>query len=124
LQDQKTLKAKMTVKDKLYYKHAGRCAYCGVVLQDDWEIDHIKPVKGIRGKADLNAMSNFNPSCKKCNASKGDKNIEQWREMLQKHLHETKDKNTAMRVCFQNTNFNYLPVRFYFELEKISGYED
>jgi len=114
----------MDVRKKIYNKYAGRCAYCGVVLPNNWQIDHIKPVKGIRGKADLNTISNFNPSCKKCNASKGDKNIEQWREMLQKHLHEAKDKSTAMRICFKNTNFNYLPVTFYFESEEISEYED
>jgi 5-methylcytosine-specific restriction endonuclease McrA len=34
----------MTKRERIYSKFNGLCAYSGTPLEDDWQIDHIKPI--------------------------------------------------------------------------------
>ena len=52
------------------FKHA--CAYCGAT--SDLEQDHVVPLS--HGGA--NVIANIVPACKRCNASKGAKNVMEW----------------------------------------------
>ena len=31
-------------REFIFNKYKGRCAYSGTILEDDWQVDHIKPV--------------------------------------------------------------------------------
>lgn len=73
---------KKEIRQKVYEKYNGRCAYCGTELGKHWDIDHINP-KAIRGTDD---EENLNPSCKSCNNYKGAWGLEEFRLHLDKLL--------------------------------------
>jgi len=50
------------------------CAYCGVPLQTDCQIDHVVPIA--KGGAD--AIFNLVPACPRCNNSKNDRLLDEW----------------------------------------------
>ena len=53
-----------------YFNH--KCAYCG--SKEDLEQEHIVPVSD----GGTYAIGNIVPACRKCNASKGNKNLDDW----------------------------------------------
>lgn len=60
--------SKKTIEN-LYVKQLGRCACCGELLQDGWEVDHIIPLS----KGGSNYPSNLQLLKTKCNRKKGNK---------------------------------------------------
>ena len=75
------------VRKIIFNKFGGKCAYCGVELEDRFTIDHIVPKRRhdknhpCKGK-DL--IENYNPSCQSCNSSKSCFTLNQWRGHLEK----------------------------------------
>ena len=54
-----------------------RCAYCGCTLDDyNGTIDHVKP----KAKGGSNYRYNLMPACPKCNSSKRDLSVDEFRE--------------------------------------------
>lgn len=54
----------------------GRCYFCGGHLEENkWSIDHFHPL----ARGGTNQINNLVPSCRGCNASKGDGTIEELR---------------------------------------------
>lgn len=53
-------------------EYGGKCAYCD---QPGTTLDHVIPI--VRGGSD--SIDNIVPACMSCNASKGDKLVEEWR---------------------------------------------
>jgi 5-methylcytosine-specific restriction endonuclease McrA len=51
---------KRELREKVWKKYDGKCAYCGIYLVKGWNVDHIKS-KIFGGTNDLD---NLNPSCK------------------------------------------------------------
>lgn len=62
--------------ERIYKEQHGRCAYCGITLYDDYEIDHIHPLT----KGGSNWPDNLAVSCPSCNSSKNNYTIEEWQE--------------------------------------------
>lgn len=56
-----------TQRDEIFLKYNGRCGICGAVLEDDWQTDHIRPWS-LGGQT---TIDNGQPTCKKCNQTKG-----------------------------------------------------
>jgi 5-methylcytosine-specific restriction endonuclease McrA len=81
------------LRDIVFNKYNGHCAYCGVKLKPYFHIDHINPIyrgwsnnelekyKIDRGKDNL---ENYNPCCPSCNSSKSTLSIEKWRVEIDK----------------------------------------
>ena len=72
------------VRETIYNKYGGKCAYCGCSLENKFTIDHIIPKRRYpteleNGKDDIN---NYNPCCYSCNASKSSYELEDWRKAL------------------------------------------
>lgn len=68
------------VRQAVYDKYGGRCAYCGEPLQyKDMQVDHLVSVMYRNGSDD---MSNLMPSCRLCNFYKGTDTVEQFRANL------------------------------------------
>lgn len=63
--------------DCLYINQRGLCAYCGCKLNGKYHVDHIIPLS--RGGS--NNADNLTLTCARCNLSKGDKLLSEWREM-------------------------------------------
>jgi 5-methylcytosine-specific restriction endonuclease McrA len=115
------------VRDTIFKKYGGRCAYCGCVIdREKFTIDHIDPIfrgstndevsKYQRNMGD-NSIRNFNPCCSSCNSSKSTLRLEDWRKQIESKL---------MRINRDCSNYRILkrfgliiethnPVVFYFE---------
>jgi len=114
----------MAISEKLrqlvYEKYNGKCAYCGTELIKGWHIDHIVPQ--VYGGSNL--FENLNPSCKDCNNYKCHTDLEGYRKQLSKMLNEKPEylfkSKTKMQVAMnmgsiQHTKWNEV---FYFETTK------
>ena len=57
-------------------KTSGRCAYCGaLLLPGRWHVEHVLP----KSKGGTDRFSNLLPSCRRCNARKKTKTLEEFR---------------------------------------------
>lgn len=97
---------------KVFKMMDGKCAYCGCELDfENFHIDHIVPkIKG--GKDHKNVF----PSCPDCNLYKGDLELEQFREKIEKSIFKT-IHGRMINKYLKPTNTD---VTFYFE-ELING---
>jgi len=120
-----------TVREKVYNKFDGRCAYCGCkILFHQMHIDHIHPqsmshfydaepsVKkeyGLRGD-NVNHIDNLFPACRSCNNYKATFSI----DVLRKELEEQPRKlrvQSIIKLCerFGIIEIKEKPIKFYFE---------
>jgi 5-methylcytosine-specific restriction endonuclease McrA len=62
-------KLRLMARLKSFYKHDGRCYYCGQrMFVDEFTIDHLYPVS----KGGSDHPDNLVPACLPCNTLKGD----------------------------------------------------
>lgn len=73
-----------TAKDILaiYEEQDGLCAYCGIRLFDEYEVDHYQPL----AKGGANSVDNLFCVCLECNSSKRDKLPEEWIAWRNSHV--------------------------------------
>lgn len=127
----------MTAKnrEKVKMKYGGKCAYSGTDLEDDWQIDHLKPiVRNLDGTIrfkDNNNFDNMMPVQKIINHYKHSYTLENFRIWLLGDLHERlkklpknprtaksrKRKEYLLKVAsyFNITEDNKFSGKFYFE---------
>lgn len=74
---------KKSVRELIFKKYNGKCAYCGIDLDNNnlnninyMQIDHMIPKKDY--------IDNYNPSCKSCNSQKKNKTVDEYRLYLTK----------------------------------------
>jgi 5-methylcytosine-specific restriction endonuclease McrA len=74
----------------IYERFGGLCAYTGVPLGEDWQVDHVTPSVHFRwliAKGDKNNIDNLFPALRIVNHYKREKDLEQFRRfMLSFHL--------------------------------------
>lgn len=117
-------------------KFNGRCAYSGTILEDDWQVDHIAPVrrnwfdKGALHEENHN-INNMIPCQKIINHYKGTLTLNEFRNWFMKDLHKrlkklpknprtersVKRKNYLLKVAsyFGITEDKPFSGNFYFE---------
>ena len=80
----------MTLREKVYKKFNGKCAYSGTPLRDDWQIDHLIPKHDFKDKALKGAddIENLVPTQKIINHYKRGESLEVFREWKLGKLHE------------------------------------
>lgn len=101
------------IREKVYEKYDGRCAYCGqLITYEDMQVDHIEPL--YQGRQD--EIENYNPSCRMCNFYKHTKDLEQFRKELEK-LQERLKKVYIYRLALKHGLIveKENRVTFYFE---------
>jgi hypothetical protein len=118
-------------RDALRAKFAGRCAYCGNIL-DKMHADHREPVVRITRdpwsrplpaaecrmmKPERNTVSNMMPACAACNLHKGGYDLEGWRDILQRSAAIVGRQTSTFRagVRFGVIAVSESPVVFHFE---------
>jgi len=71
-------------RENIKLKYGGRCAYSGTQLEDDWQIDHVKPI--LRGsyleKKERHNFDNVVPCQKIINHYKSSYSLEQFRTLI------------------------------------------
>ena len=118
---------KKKLREQVYNKHGGKCAYCGKsLLQSQMQVDHIKPLfrswsdnelvyRGLeRGKNDAD---NLNPSCVRCNRWKATYTLEEFRIEIKAQLARVTRDSAGFRLALDYNQIKATdkPVLFYFE---------
>ena len=84
------------IREKVYEKYGGRCAYCGTPIDiKDMQIDHREP-KACGGK---DAIENYEPSCRLCNHYKRANSVETFRMWLLGGIVDRLRKDYIFRVA-------------------------
>lgn len=92
---------------EVYNKFSGKCAYCGDNINfKDFHCDHIIP-KVLKGNYQI---ENLFPACYLCNMTKGDLNIEEYRDKIS-NLPDTNCFNLYQKYY----KIKKIPIIFYFE---------
>ena len=80
----------MTLREKVYKKFKGKCAYSGTPLKDDWQIDHIIPkiFFEVSGQKGVNDLTNLVPTQKIINHYKRGESLEEFRNWKLGKLNE------------------------------------
>lgn len=108
------------VREDVYNKYGGHCAYCGCELDiKDMQVDHIESVylAELKNKEINDSIDNFMPSCRMCNYYKSTYTIEQFREklttMLMRNVRLPFDYRLALKYGLVKEDVK--PVVFYYE---------
>ena len=111
------------VREKVYSKYNGRCAYCGSkVHYKDMQIDHVFPLS--LGGADTE--DNYLPSCSACNFRKGKLTLEKFRKSLSRLKRKMYSRHLDYRLAIKYNliSENDIPIKFYFEEVNDDGIEN
>lgn len=110
------------IRQQVYDKFHGHCAYCGCELEyKDMQVDHVESVywAEIHGREN-NSIENYMPSCRMCNYYKGTGTLEMFRErlgdMLMRNVRLPFDYRLALKYGLVVENVK--PIVFYFEKEE------
>lgn len=123
----KTLSRK--VRQQVYEKYDGHCAYCGCELEyKDMQVDHMDPCylndpenwfihKEKKSSEELNQLDNLMPSCRMCNFYKSGGTVERFRQRLQETLLPNTVRPFQFRLAqkYGLVEVHEKPIRFYFE---------
>ena len=72
------------VREQVYQKYNGHCAYCGKeLLYKDFQLDHLLPIAGWGTEAELECFENYMPTCRRCNHYKRAFSLEKFRKMIE-----------------------------------------
>jgi hypothetical protein len=76
------------VREAVYNKYDGHCAYCGKELEPKgWQLDHLIPVQRERFKKyseeEIECFENYVPSCRRCNHYKRAHSLEVFRKYIE-----------------------------------------
>jgi 5-methylcytosine-specific restriction endonuclease McrA len=119
-------------REEIRMMFGGYCAYCGVILDGKFHIDHVEPVRRIgrwvKGKwvqtgemmkPENDHEDNLFPACVKCNILKGDSNVEGFRRNLSYFARSIPTIRTYSHVHhlmrFKKLHIDCEPVVFWFE---------
>jgi len=125
---------KKHVREKVYNKFNGRCAYCGHEIEyKDMQVDHVMckanfemyiknnykiPDFLTHLKIDqVNHIDNLFPSCRYCNKRKDTFSLETFRSELQEQLNRTNKYCATYRMAkrYGQVQETPEPIMFYFE---------
>lgn len=106
------------IREKVYQKCNGHCAYCGCELEyKDMQVDHVTSVFYYKGTNDID---NLLPACRMCNFYKSTFPLEDFRKNLES-LHERLRRPFIYRLALKYglISENKNKVVFYFEKENL-----
>jgi hypothetical protein len=129
MQKRKSLSPK--VREAVYYKYDGHCAYCGKELTTkDYQVDHLIPIQRERfGKyteEQLERFENYMPACRRCNHYKRAHSLEVFRKYIEEIPSKLYRDNYIYKVGLDYglVEAHEHKVKFYFEwleeLEKVN----
>lgn len=105
------------IREKVYEKCNGHCAYCGCELEyKDMQVDHVVPLNGW-SKQGSDTIDNMLPACRSCNHYKSRSTLEGFRKMVEAMPDTLMRDSTTYKnaVRFGLVIPNKKPIVFYFE---------
>ncbi|MFA5300032.1 MAG: HNH endonuclease signature motif containing protein [Lutibacter sp.] len=96
------------IREQIFKKYNGKCAYCGCELPKNWQIDHIHP-KHNKGTDDF---ENLNPACFACNNYKNGNRLETFRNAVKTMLNKKRIYLFASKTKM-DISLNYGAVKMY-----------
>lgn len=105
---------KKEIRQQVYNKYDGHCAYCGYELEyKDMQVEHIKP----RCVGGTNDIENLLPTCRLCNHYKRGNDLDSFRNWLLGGLIDRIRKIYIVRVAekYGMVTFHEWNKEFYFE---------
>ena len=125
------------LRQQVYDKYGGHCAYCGCELErDNFQVDHAKSLwhTYIEKRVESNfqfhddspeanqddSIENLMPACKQCNYYKDSMDIENFRKAILETLSHTCIDTFATRLAMKYGMITYTPWdgKFYFEKQE------
>lgn len=114
------------IRQQVFDKYNGRCAYCGCELQNGWHVDHIEPhwhnyteqeCKKHGLTKGENSIDNYNPACPRCNKWKATYTLENFRKQIAEQVKRLNDYSSNYRMAkdYGLITENNIAVTFYFE---------
>lgn len=112
------------VRQKVYDKYDGHCAYCGCELDmKSMQVDHIESVyfAELAHKEVNDTLDNYMPACRACNFYKGAGGIEHLRWWIKHTLEKTCVQTFQSKLAMKYGILEFKPwdEKFYFEKENI-----
>lgn len=76
------------VREAIYQKYNGHCAYCGKKIEyKEMQVDHLIPVQRERFKKysedEIECFENYAPACRRCNHYKRAHSLDVFRKMIE-----------------------------------------
>ena len=104
------------VRETVYSKYGGRCAYCGSKIKiTDMQVDHFIPKRGWQGEGS-DEISNLMPACRTCNHYKRANSLEVFRRYIAEIPRKLRQNYIyKVGVLYGNVIENEKPIKFYFE---------
>lgn len=125
----KTLSKK--VREEVFQKYEGHCAYCGKKLEyKEMQVDHLIPYQrerfGKYSEEEIWCFENYMPSCRRCNHYKRAHNLETFRRLIAEIPKKLSELYIfKVGVDYELCSTKERPIVFYFEaLEKQKSTED
>ncbi len=110
------------VREAVYYKYDGHCAYCGKGLTPkDYQVDHLIPIQresfGKYTEEQLERFDNYMPACRRCNLYKRAHSLETFRKYIEEIPRKLKERNYIYKVGLDYGLIEEHPqkIEFYFE---------
>lgn len=115
------MKLNKSQRSKLKMKFGGHCSYCGIILGDVWQADHLIPIRrngdGTCMNPEHDVIENLMPACSVCNKNKHSYTLDFWRgslEDLSRKLHDYVP-NFRLAVKYGLVDVKPKPIVFFFE---------
>jgi 5-methylcytosine-specific restriction endonuclease McrA len=113
-------------RNKIRNMFDGRCAYCGKPLDDNFHIDHVKPIyRGREGyplssRQGEDIIENMMPSCPRCNLWKKTFTVEEFRQEISAQAERVRRDCAGYRLAedFNLVHTTGHDVSFWFERHK------
>lgn len=91
------------IRQQLFSKYGGKCAYCGCDLEKGWHADHLNPINRVKTRRydrdqdkfitkiitrnpENDRFENMVPSCPPCNNYKSNFTVEQFRQGIKETI--------------------------------------
>lgn len=123
------------LREKVFNKYDGKCAYCGDKLIK-MQVDHIIPQRNFLEsilkkydipvflkhlkEGDVNHIDNLNPSCAVCNKFKDTFSLRVFRRELQDQFNRAKKYSRNLRFALKFNQVVETPSEIVFHFEKVS----
>lgn len=119
------------VREAVYNKYDGHCAYCGKELEPKgWQLDHLIPYQRGRWKKyteeEIECFENYMPACRRCNHYKRAHSLEVFRRYVEEIPMKLYRDNYIYKVGLDYglVEAHEHKIKFYFEwleeLEKVN----